>query len=133
MSLTSLSVSMSALNRQQSFRRAVIFHLIVVTAACAAAMNTSPRFLPFLGDAALIAGIVEGAGLVGWRLVQLPKSQALEFLLVSPLRPGRFLAAEAAAGLGRFALVTLSGLPLWLALVSCGQLVASDLIPLMVM
>ena len=38
-----------------------------------------------LGNGLLVAGIVEGALLVGWRLTQLPKSQALEFLLVSLL------------------------------------------------
>ena len=39
------------------------------------------------GNVLLVLGIVEGALLIGWRLAQLPKSQALEFLLVSPLRP----------------------------------------------
>ena len=50
-------------------------------------------------------------GGVGWRLTQLPKSQALEFLLVSPLRPRRLLFAEALVGLAQLGLVTLSGLP----------------------
>ena len=49
----------------------------------------------------------------GWRLTQIPKSQALEFLLVSPLRPRRLFLAEALVGLTRLALVTLSGLPLF--------------------
>src|SRR5207237_7504654 len=75
----------------------------------------------FLGQSLLVAGIVEGAVLIGWRLTQLPKSQALEFLLVSPLQPGRFFLAEAAVGLGRLALVTLSGLPILLGLTLLGR------------
>ena len=47
------------------------------------------------------------SGWVPWRLTQLPKSQALEFLLVSPLRPPWVFAAEAAVGVTRLALVTL--------------------------
>ena len=50
--------------------------------------------------------------LVGWRLTQMPKSQALEFLLVSPLRPHWLLVNEALTGAGFLALVTLSGLPI---------------------
>src|SRR5882672_7742915 len=52
-----------------------------------------------VGNVLLILGIVEGALLVGWRLTQLPKSQALEFLLVSPLRPHWFLVCEAMVGI----------------------------------
>ena len=48
-----------------------------------------------LGHLLLVAGIVEGAVLVGWRLTQLPRSQALEFLLVSPLQPRRVFLGEA--------------------------------------
>ena len=64
-----------------------------------------------LGNALLIAGIVEGALLIGWRLTQLPKSQALEFLLVTQLQPSRFLFAEALVGMWRLFLVTLTGVP----------------------
>jgi hypothetical protein len=35
-----------------------------------------------LGHILLVAGVVEGATLIGWRLTQLPRSQALDFLLV---------------------------------------------------
>ncbi|MCI0683671.1 MAG: hypothetical protein L0Y71_16315 [Gemmataceae bacterium] len=80
-----------------------------------------------VGNVLLIAGIIEGALLIGWRLTQLPKSQALEFLLVSPLRPGRVLLAEALVGLARLALVTLSGLPLLLVLIVQGTLYLADL------
>jgi hypothetical protein len=64
-----------------------------------------------LGNALLIAGIVEGALLIGWRLAQLPKSQALEFLLVTQLQPSRILLAEALVAIWRFVLVTASGGP----------------------
>src|SRR5690606_2717204 len=74
----------------------------------------------------LIAGIIEGALLIGWRLSQMPKSQALEFLLVSPLRPGRLFLAEALVGLARLALITLSGLPILLLLIYQGCLYPED-------
>ncbi len=57
----------------------------------------------------------------------MPKSQALEFLLVSPLRPERVLLAEALVGLARLALVTLAGVPLLMLLVSQGTLVVADI------
>jgi hypothetical protein len=85
------------------------------------------------GHILLVAGIVEGAVLVGWRLTQMPKSQALEFLLVSPLRPGQLFLAEAAVGLTQLALVTLSGLPVLMVLVVTGCLDRLDPLPLIVM
>src|SRR5262249_24485559 len=86
-----------------------------------------------LGYMLLTAGIVEGAMLLGWRLTQLPRGQALEFLLVSPLRPWRVFLAEALVGLSRIALVTLSGLPLLVLFVFAGYLEPIDLVPLLVM
>src|SRR5712692_3888067 len=112
-----LTLAMTAPNRQWSFRRAVVLHLLVLSALSWTLMHAPPRYLPFFGDGILIVGIVEGAALVGWRLVQLPKSQALEFLLVSPIQPARVLLAEASVGLARLALVTLCGLPLLVLLV----------------
>src|SRR5258708_527919 len=103
--------------RQRTFRRAVAAHILVVVAAAWLLFRDGPSasLAPF-GHILLVAGIVEGAALVGWRLTQMPKSQALEFLLVSPLRPPRLFIAEALVGLTQFALVTLSGLPLLLGL-----------------
>src|SRR6202163_1582818 len=98
--------------RQSAFRRAVAFHLIWLLIAAWATISLPAKFLPhILGDALLIAGVIEGAALIGWRLVQLPKSQALEFLLVSPLRPRNLFVAEALVGLTQLTLVTLAGLP----------------------
>src|SRR5687767_1122930 len=67
-----------------------------------------------VGNLLIIAGIVEGALLIGWRLTQLPKSQALEFILVTPLESHRFLFGEALVCMSRLALVTAAGLPLLL-------------------
>jgi len=110
-------------------------HLVVLAAALLIMLNR-PRpqdGAALFGTVALIAGIVEGATLLGWRLSQLPKSQALEFLLVSPLRPRRFFLAEAMVGLARLALVTLSGLPIYAWLASKGFLDPLDLAPLLIM
>jgi hypothetical protein len=80
-----------------------------------------------VGYVVLMTGIVEGAALLGWRLTQLPKSQALEFLLVTPLRGPRVLLGEAAVGFGLLALVTLSGLPVLVLLWVCGYVEEVDL------
>jgi hypothetical protein len=113
--------------RQQAFRRAVVAHLVVLVAAVVAAERPGGLGTPFFGLVLLSAGIAEGALLIGWRLTQLPKSQALEFLLVSPLRPRRLFVAEALVGLARLALVTLSGLPVLALLVQHGRLDPLDL------
>lgn len=86
-----------------------------------------------LGHVLLVAGIVEGAVLIGWRLTQLPKTQSLEFFLVSPLPAWKFLLAEAAVGLARLAFVTLSGLPILVVLKVIGFFDSTDLVPLLLM
>ena len=80
-----------------------------------------------------MTGIVQGALLVGWRLTQIPKSQSLEFLLASPLRPARVFLAEALAGLGRLALVSATGIAVLLFLASLGYLEWLDVPVLIVM
>src|SRR6266849_944741 len=99
--------------RQRTFRNLVVVHilLLVGTAWGLSRMEEVRKPMVHLGHVMLVAGIVEGAALIGWRLAQLPKSQALEFLLVSPLQPKRVLFSEALAGISRLALVTLAGLP----------------------
>ena len=113
--------------RQLAFRYLVGCHLILVTAGIALARGIQSEGTPLLGHAVLIAGILEGALVLGWRLTQLPKSQSLEFLLVSPLRPRRLFLAETLVGLTRLALVTLAGLPLYLLLMVEGVLLPTDL------
>src|SRR5580700_4827611 len=105
-------LAMLSITRQKAFRQTVIVHiLLVATLVCMVSVLGNLR-VGTLGQILLVAGIVEGAILIGWRLSQMPKSQALEFLLVSPVRPRRLLVAEALVGLAQLALVTLSGLPL---------------------
>ncbi len=122
MILPFFTLAMTAPQRQRALRLTIVCHIIGL--ATALLIHVSPVSL---GHLLLIAGIVEGAILLGWRLTQLPKSQALEFLLVSPLRPPQFLLGEALVGLARLALVTLGGLPLLVLLVLDGHLLAADL------
>src|SRR5260370_38778134 len=123
--------------RQKTFRRVVTGHLLVLPAVVWRLYDqgrepaaTNPTLL---GHILLVAGIVEGALLIGWRLAQMPKSQALEFLLVSPLRPHWLLVAEVLVGCAQLALITLSGLPVLAWLVSEGFLQPLDLAPLLLM
>ena len=95
-------------SRQHSFRVLATCHVLMLT-ACGFLAGTGRMSAMFIGQTILVAGIIEGALLIGWRLTQLPKSQALEFMLVSPLRPHFVLVAEAAVGLVRLGLVTLAG------------------------
>lgn len=120
--------------RRRTFRRAVVVHLLLLGGGVWFLLRQGRDASPaLLGHLLLIAGIVEGAALVGWRLTQLPKSQALEFLLVSPLRPRRVLVAEALVGLWQLALVTLAGLPVLVLLVAVGVLDPLDPAPLLLM
>jgi hypothetical protein len=125
--------------RQQAFRQIVLAHLLLVLGgagalhAYAVSATHKGAGAPILGHLLLITGIVEGAMLIGWRLTQLPKSQALEFLLVSPLHPQRVFLAEALVGITRLAWVTLAGLPGLVLLFSDGYIDWVDLFPLLLM
>src|SRR5262249_44150116 len=118
--------------RQKTFRRLVCLHILLLGGAYWWLLQQPigrPALL--LGHLVLVAGIVEGASLIGWRLTQLPRSQALEFLLVGPLRPSWLLVAEALVGIAQLGLVTLAGLPLLLLLVADGRLDPLDPLPLL--
>jgi hypothetical protein len=118
--------------RQRTFRVLVGIHLALMGTTIGGMFLGGTLKNPIvLGNVLLVAGIVEGALLLGWRLTQLPKSQALVFLLVSPLRPGLVFLAEALVGLSRLALVTLAGLPLLVLLYGEGGLFAEDLVVLL--
>jgi hypothetical protein len=110
------SLAMAAPGRQAAFRRAAVGHLVFVSAGVGVAIASPAPVLQMLGYGLLAAGIVEGAVLVGWRLAQLPKSQALEFLLTSPIHPRRVFLAEALVGLTRLLLVQLAAVPLLMLL-----------------
>jgi hypothetical protein len=120
--------------RQRAFRNAVVGHLLLLLGTFwAVHRRDRAGAAEILGYVLLTAGIVEGAVLLGWRLTQLPKSQALEFLLVTPLRPRRLFLAEAVVGLYRLALVTLAGLPVLALLLCAGYLEPLDLVPFLLM
>lgn len=126
-------LAMLSISRQAAFRRAVVVHLLALGAVAAATYGRGAQGQEFLAQFVLVAGIVEGALLIGWRLTQLPKSQALEFLLVSPLRPRPLFIAEALVGASRLTLVQLTGLPLLLLLALLGRIEFVDLGPLLIM
>ncbi|MBL8795491.1 MAG: hypothetical protein JNM56_16420 [Planctomycetia bacterium] len=128
-----LALAMLSPTRQRAFRRAVVIHGLVLLAAVLSVVNRSPTGTVLLGQLLLVTGIVEGALLVGWRLTQIPKSQALEFLLITPQLPRGVFLSEALTGLARFALITLSGLPVLVWLILEGKLLPSDLGPLLFM
>ncbi len=119
--------------RQSSFRSIVTAHLGLLLASVLAIDVLPGQPFPLLGHLLLCAGIVEGALLIGWRLTQMPKSQALEFLLVSPLRPHRLLLNEVLTGSALLALVTLSGLPILAYLSAVGIVTPWDIGPLLLM
>ena len=55
--------------RQRTFRRAVVVHVLLLTAAAWPLVRQGPHGSPaLLGHLLLIAGVIEGAALVGWRL-----------------------------------------------------------------
>jgi hypothetical protein len=121
-------------NRQRSFRTIVVAHLTMLMILFLAMLwNRSLASPVALGEILLIAGIVEGALLIGWRLTQLPKSQALEFLLVSAARPPQIFLSEALVGLARLALTTLAGLPIFVLMVENGVILADDVPTLLLM
>jgi len=133
MPLAFIKLAMASPERQSVFRRLAVFHVLLV-----AGIGLAVEYLPGvplgnMGNALIIAGIIEGAALIGWRLAQMPKSQSLEFLLVSPIQPRRVFVAEAMAGIGRLALVTLCGLPLLLVMTFAGKVYFSDILPLTMM
>jgi hypothetical protein len=126
------TLSMLSPNRQRSFRTAVCLHVGLVALVTAVVLRDAGA-LPIAGQVLLIVGIVEGAVLVGWRLTQIPKSQALEFLLVSPIQPKRVFLAESAVGMARLTLIALAGLPALGLLLLAGRIGLDDLIVLIVM
>jgi hypothetical protein len=130
---TLFALAMLSPGRQRAFQTALVIHALVILACAKAVDAWGPLGLVLLGQFLLVAGIAEGAILVGWRLTQIPKSQALEFLLVTPQRPGWVFLGEALVGLSRFGLVTLSGLPILLLLVFNGRLLLIDVPVLLIM
>jgi hypothetical protein len=121
-------------NRQRTFRTVVVLHaLMLLSLMVGMSWNRSACSPALFGQIVLTLGILEGAMLVGWRLTQLPKSQALEFLLVSALSPPWVLLSECLVGLTRLAFVTLAGLPILVLMVAQGLLFVEDVPVLLAM
>jgi hypothetical protein len=121
-------LAMRAVNRQYAFRIAAMLHVVIV--AMLTILYTGPGRRPsaeVLSFSLLTLSIVEGAMMLGWRLTQLPKSQALEFLLTSPVQPRRVFLAEASVGVVRLMLLSLSGLPFFALLAAVGVIEPIDL------
>jgi hypothetical protein len=129
---TFFRTAMAAPGRQANFRRAALAHVLFVAAVVAGVLaNPVPDSLQVFGYVLLGAGLVEGAVLVGWRLTQLPKSQALEFLLTSPVSARRIFIAETGVGICRLILVQLAGIPAFLPLLNRGIIGSIDLLVLL--
>jgi hypothetical protein len=127
-------VAMQAPGRHRSFRRAAVGHFLILSALVGLSITVGPWGPPgLLGYLLLMLGMIEGAALIGWRLAQLPKSLALEFLIVTSLRPQRIFLSEAVVGIARFLLVQLTALPVFGFAILFGQYDTSDLIPLAAM
>lgn len=102
-----------SVSRQASLRQMVAAHLIVLAAAwIALAMGLARSAVHVMGFTLLLAGVVEGALLIGWRLTQWPKSKALELILVSPTQARQSMLGEQAVGMTMIAFVVLSGAPI---------------------
>ncbi|QEL17001.1 hypothetical protein [Limnoglobus roseus] len=128
------SVAMTAPGRQLTFRRVAVIHVFLVAIlTLVTARQPSDEFVSTIAQLLLVLGLVEGAAVIGWRLVQLPKSQALEFLLTSPIQPRRLFLAESLVGITRFALVCLSGFPVLMVLPLAGVVEWPDLFVLLAM
>ena len=120
-------------SRQRALRKAVAFHVVVLLGCAGWASSHPHQAAHVLGYVLLTMGMVEGACTRGLALTQVPKSQALEFLLVSPMKPAGVFLAEASVGLGLLALVTLSGLPVLVLMVENGHIQFIDVVPFLVM
>lgn len=103
-------LAMSSPTRHAGFRRAVLGHVALVSALLFVA-GQSPALTGITAQILLCAALVEGAALIGWRLTQLPKTPALEFLLVTSTSPRSIFFAELSVSALRFALVQISTLP----------------------
>ncbi len=128
------AVAMTAPGRQLTFRRMAVVHVLLVSVlALVTIQHPTADFISTVAQLLLVLGLVEGAAVIGWRLVQLPKSLALEFLLTSPIQPRRLFLAESLVGVSRFALVCLSGFPVLMMLPLAGVVEWPDLLALLAM
>lgn len=126
--------AMRSPGRQTAFRRVAVAHVVLLSIlGYLASLPGSPMAPVNIGYALLILGLVEGAALVGWRLTQMPKSQALEFYLTSPIQPRRLFLVESLVGISFFTLIQLSGVPVLCMMVFGGIITWDDFYPLLAM
>lgn len=125
------AVAMLAPSRQRRFRAAACLHVGILALFALIVLRNSVT-LPLVAQALVILGIIEGAMLIGWRMTQIPKSQALEFLLVSPVQPRRVFLAEGAVAASRMALIALAGAPILGLLFLTGKIGWDDWLVLLI-
>lgn len=120
--------------RQHTLRLTTTLHLLTVLCVYAYHQyaHQPARSLPLLGHTLFVLAVIEGAVLIGWRLTQIPKSQSLEFLLVSPVQPTKVFLAEALTGLAQLLFVTISTTPLLVWLACQGSLHPEDVVMLLI-
>jgi hypothetical protein len=110
-------------SRQRFFRTMGVIHFLVLAAVILIVFQG--HRIPIaaaVGDGIILLGIVEGALVVGWRLVQWPKSRALEPLLLANLSSASVMAGEQVVGLTMLASLQIVSLPLLTILHSYGHL-----------
>ena len=115
-------------SRQRFFRTLAVIHFLVLSMVILIVLQG--KRIPLaaaVGDAIVLLGIVEGALVVGWRLVQWPKSRALEPLLLANLSSAGVMAGEQAVGMTFLALLQAVSLPLLAILHSFHHLPAYSL------
>ncbi len=100
--------------RQYLWRWMICLHFFVLISA--AFVPTSFRRGELIGHALLLVSIVEAAILIGWRLAQWPKHQAIELLLTSPLSGPACIAAELLIGTVQMLFLTVASLPIFMLL-----------------
>lgn len=123
-----------SVSRQRTFRQVVAAHQGVIAAIFLYGIVFRDRhFEAYLGHTLLILGVIEGAVLIGWRLAQWPKSQAMELLLVTSLSPASVLVGEMLVGLAFLGLVMLSGLPGFAVAAAFGWTPAEHLLAMQVL
>jgi hypothetical protein len=108
-------------SRQRLWRWLIVVHWAVLCLTLALLTSQrSNRVFSMLGYAHILLGIVEGSLVIGWRLVQWPKSQSLEPLLLANLSSRAVMAGEQAVGLAQLATLAASGIPLLVYAATCG-------------
>jgi hypothetical protein len=115
-------------SRQGAFRRSVVAHTSIHLGLALLLLRDSRlSTIQFVAYFSIALAIIEGAFFLGWRLTQLPKSEAMEFMLVSPVQSHQFFFAEASVSFTRYVFIQLASLPIWIVVIQYGVLTTMDL------